>query len=231
MAVTSYARKLLKRTVLRPRPLGMLPVHPDALTTWGSPADAIDSYNGRMLRPMLLVMAASAVFVSSPILGQTPQPFPRPGTTQQPPRPATPAPPTPGTSTTQTAPADSGAPTEASLGVPIYPTAQFLASYDAGRGQRFYIFGATAPYADLVVYYRTQLKERGNEVFEQPPTHMFEVGRFRDETMAFPPGVTIKDWTFGGSAGYPNPKLGAEPARFPTIIMIVPAPPAAPSQR
>ena len=32
-------------------------------------------------------------------------------------------------------------PTEAMLGVPIYPGAQFIASYDAGRGQRFYLFG------------------------------------------------------------------------------------------
>jgi hypothetical protein len=53
---------------------------------------------------------------------------------------------------------------------------------------------------------------------------MFEVGRFREETMAFPPGVTVKDWTWGGSQGYPNPKLGGQPARFPTIIMIVPPP-------
>ena len=119
------------------------------------------------------------------------------------------------------------APTEATLGVPIYPTGQFIASYDAGRGQRYYIFGTTAPYAELVTYYRTVLKDRGDQVFEQPPTHVFEVGRFRDETMAFPPGVTIKDWTSGGSAGYPNPRPDAQPARFPTIIMIVPAPPGA----
>lgn len=123
-------------------------------------------------------------------------------------------------------PSDPSAPTEAVLGVPIYPTAQFLASYDAGRGQRYYVFGTSAAYAELVTYYRTILKERGNQVFEQPPTHVFEVGRFREETMAFPPSVTVKDWTWGGSAGYPNPKPGAQPPRFPTIIMIVPAPPA-----
>ena len=35
-------------------------------------------------------------------------------------------------------------------GFPIYPAAQFLASYDAGRGQRYYIYGATAPFADVV---------------------------------------------------------------------------------
>ena len=82
-----------------------------------------------------------------------------------------------------------------------------------------------------MTYYRTVLKERGDEIFKEPPTHMFEVGRFRDETMAFPPGVTIKDWTWGGSAGYPNPQLGGQPGRFPTIIMIVPAPPVAASGR
>jgi hypothetical protein len=169
--------------------------------------------------------------VVSSAAGQTPQPFPRPGTTPQPGRPAVPAGTPPQPAAPPAAPADASAPTEATLGFPIYPTAQFLASYDAGRGQRYYIFGATASYADMVIYYRTQLRERGNEVFEQPPTHMFEVGRFRDETMAFPPGVTIKDWTWGGSQGYPNPKLGGEPDRFPTIIMIVPAPPAAPNQR
>ncbi len=186
-----------------------------------------DSYNGRMVRTLVLAVAASAVMVASAAPGQTPQPFPRPGT----PQPARPAARAPQPSAPQAASPDPANPTEATLGFPIYPTAQFLASYDAGRGQRYYLFGASASYVDMVVYYRTQLKERGNQVFEQPPTHMFEVGRFRDETMAFPPGVTIKDWTWGGSHGYPNPKLGGDPARFPTIIMIVPAPPAAANQR
>jgi hypothetical protein len=108
---------------------------------------------------------------------------------------------------------------------PVYPAAQFLSSYDAGRSQRFYVYGTTSPFADIVNFYRTQLDERGNLVFKEPPTHMFEVGRFREETMAFPPGVTVKDWTWGGSQGYPNPKLGAQPSRFPTVIIIVPPPP------
>ena len=111
------------------------------------------------------------------------------------------------------------------LGVPLYPTGQFIASYDAGRGQRYYIFGSTAMFADLVAYYRNVLKDRGDQVFQQPLTHVFEVGRFREETMAFPPGVTVKDYTWGGSAGYLNPKRGKQPARFKTIIQIVPVPP------
>jgi hypothetical protein len=115
--------------------------------------------------------------------------------------------------------------------VPLYPNAQFITSYDAGRGQRFYLFGVTAPYADMVLYYRTALKQKGNELFEAPPTHQFDTTRFREETMAFPPSVTIKDYTWGGSAGYPNPKMGAKPERFPTVIQIVPAPPGNPEPR
>jgi hypothetical protein len=120
------------------------------------------------------------------------------------------------------------APGEATLGVPLYPNAVFLRSYEAGRGQRYYLYGVATPFADLVTYYRNLLKDRGNLVFEVPPTHVFEIGRFRDETMAFPPSVTIKDFTFSGSAGYPNPTTGAQPDRFPTVIQIVPAPPGTP---
>ena len=179
-------------------------------------------YNEQMAR--LMISIAASTVISTVALGQTPQPFPRPGSPPQPSAsPAQPAPPVSASAPARAADVD--APTEATLGVPLYPTGQFIASFDAGRGQRYYIFGTTAPYAELVTYYRTVLKDRGDEVFEQPPTHIFEVGRFRDETMAFPPSVTIKDWTSGGSAGYPNPRPGAQPARFPTIIMIVPAPP------
>ena len=111
--------------------------------------------------------------------------------------------------------------------MPLYPNAQFIASYDAGRGQRYHLFGTTATFGEVVEFYRPVLKERGNLVFQEPPTHMFEVGRFRDETMAFPPGITVKDFTWGGSKGYPNPRRPPNPERFPTVIMIVPAPPAA----
>jgi hypothetical protein len=161
---------------------------------------------------------------------QTPQPFPGAGQpprgTQPPPRPPAPAP-TPA----REQPADSGVPTEATLGLPIYPTAEFVVSYDAGRGQRYYIFGSTATFPEVVAFYRLQLKTKGDLVFEQPATHMFEVGRFRQETMAFPPGVTVKDYTWGGSAGYPNPKRGAATERFPTLIMVVPPPPGQPAAR
>jgi len=119
--------------------------------------------------------------------------------------------------------ADSG-PTSAQLGVPVYEGARYLGSYDAGRGQRYYLFGATQSFAEIVTYYKNILKDKGELVFEQPPTHMFDIGKFKEETMAFPPSVTVKDYTWGGAPGYANPYFGAAPAAFPTVIQIVPAP-------
>jgi hypothetical protein len=168
-----------------------------------------------------------AMLVAWDAFGQTPQPFPRPGEPVQPQRPAAPAPPpaqTPATPRTPPPAVTAEAKIDTALGVPVFPSAQLIASYDAGRGQRYVLYGTTSPFAEIVTYYRTQLDERGTLVFKEPPTHVFEVGRFREETMAFPPGVTVKDWTWG-SQGYPNPKLGGQPARFPTVIMIA-TPPA-----
>jgi len=187
-------------------------------------------YNAGMRRPPVFAIVWTVLAASA--AAQTPQPFPRGGAPQPPPaapaapRPAAPAPPAAATGTV-----DPATPSEATLGFPVYPGAQFLASYDAGRAQRYYIFGTTGSFVDLVAYYRAQLKEKGDLVFQDPPTHMFEIGRFNNETMAFPPGVTIKDWTWGGSKGYPNPKPGAQPARFPSVIMIVPAQPGTATQR
>lgn len=193
-------------------------------------------YNkGMLCSPCRSVFAA---FLASTLVahaaGQTPAPFPRPGEPAKPtaPKLAPPQTPPPGTRVLPPQPASStaapGEPTEATLGTPIYPGADFVASYDAGRGQRYYLFGTTADFLQIVSYYKTVLKQKGELVYEEPPIHMFEIGRFREETMAFPPGVTVKDYTWGGSAGYLNPKRGVEPARYKTIIQIVPAPPVVP---
>src|SRR5688500_5388009 len=113
-----------------------------------------------MSRGLLHFVAVSTMAAAA--WAQTPQPFPRPGAAP-PPAPSAPAP-QPAPSAPAPAPTailDPDAPTEATLGFPIYPTAQFIASYDAGRAQRYFVFRASAPYADLVAYYRTVLKERG----------------------------------------------------------------------
>ena len=162
---------------------------------------------------------------------QVPQPFPRPRDPQAPARPAptAPAPAAPAVTAPPPPaiaeqPAD-GAPTEATLGFPIYPNAQFIASYDAGKNQRYYLFGSLGTFPELVKYYQTVFKTKGTLVFDAPATQIFEIGRFREETMAFPPGVTIKDYTWGGREGYLNPKRDGKPERFPTVIQIVPPPP------
>jgi hypothetical protein len=170
------------------------------------------------IRPAWLLVLALGL--SSTAGAQTPLPFPKPGAPQKP-APQTPpsgGPPAPGSRST------AAQPTEATLGIPIYPGADFIASFDAGRGQRYYLFGTNATFVEIVSYYRNVLKQRGELVYDEPPVHMFDVGRFREETMAFPPGVSVKDYTWGGSAGYLNPKRGVQPERFRTIIQIVPAP-------
>jgi hypothetical protein len=115
------------------------------------------------------------------------------------------------------------------LGVPIYPTAVYLTSYDAGRGQTYHIFGTGSTFEQMVRYYAVVLDEGGDSVFSAPAVHVFETGRFREDSMAFPPSVTIKDYTWNGSEGYLNPTPGGN-ERYQTIIQIVP-PPAVPPTR
>lgn len=169
-----------------------------------------------------------AIALAASAAAQTPQPFPRPGTQRpaapptttpppaQPGRPPVVAPPT-------SAPVNpNDPPTEATLGVQVYPGAEFLQSLDAGKGQRYYLFGTNASFVEIVNYYRTVLKQKGDLVYDEPAIHEFDIGKFKEETMAFPPSVTVKDYTWGGSAGYLNPKRGKQPVRFTTIIQIVP---------
>jgi hypothetical protein len=167
-----------------------------------------------------ILLLATALAQQTP---PPPQPFPRTGS--QPSRPGSqptvlPAPP-PDAPAVSTPAADRG-PSELTLGVPVYPGAQFLQSYDAGRGQRFYLYGTPASFVEVVGFYRTALKQKGELVFDAPATHEFSVGRFREETMAFPPGVTVKEFQSQISQGFPNPKPNGQPARFPTVIQIVP---------
>ena len=170
-----------------------------------------------MLAAFVLSMAL-AVAQGQPV----PQPFPRPGSPAPQPPPTRPAQPSSPTAPPAGAlPADA-APTEATLGVPLYPGLQFITSYDAGRDQRYYLFGSAGSFVDLVAYYRTLLKQKGELVYDVPATHEFDVGKFDEKTMAFPPGVTIKDFLSELSKGFPNPKPGGQPARFPTIVQIVP---------
>jgi hypothetical protein len=180
---------------------------------------------GMLLGSLVLVTAASGASA------QTPAPFPRPG--QQPsrppaPPPSTPAPASPSTPAPAAASSASDKDDPGDLGVAIYPGSQFITSYDAGRGQRYYLYGTESDFTQIVAWYRTALKQKGELVFDEPPVHMFDLGRYKEDTMAFTPSVTVKDYTWAGAAGYINPKPGGTPARFKTIIQIVPNPPGNP---
>lgn len=152
-----------------------------------------------------------------------PRPFPgvtSPGpTTAKPPDPVTPATARPVAQTAASAAADGGASGYA------YPGAEFVGSFNAGRGQRFYLYGTNAPFSDVVLHYKNALKlGGGRELMRIPPMQQFDLGRFDEEAMAFPPSVVVKDYIWNNSPGYLH-VVGTTEKRFKTIIQIVPPAP------
>jgi hypothetical protein len=104
---------------------------------------------------------------------------------------------------------------------PVYPTAEYLEDVDAGGGQRYYLYGTDAAFAEIVSYYRTVLKNGGREIYRIPAVHQFDLGRFDDNRMVYPPSVVIKDYAGGTTPGYLH-VAGTTERRFRTIIQIVP---------
>jgi len=163
---------------------------------------------------MLLIHWPAVVAVVVASLVQTPpvpKPFPQPPSV--PPMPA---------SAPQTA-APAGTPTEATLGAPIYPTSEFLESFDAGRGQRYFLFGTNTAFAEVVGYYKAVMKNGGRTIFEAPAMQQWDLAKFQGQTMAYPPSIVVKDYTWGNSTGYLFVD-GTTEKRFRTVIQIVPAP-------
>jgi len=183
-----------------------------------------------MVRRLVLVLTA-AVAVASPLAAwaQTPRPFPgaavpRPSESGSPtegeaaPPPAVPAAP----STPPAAPPQAAGPSDQMLaGTPVYPTAEYIDAFDAGFGQRYYLYGTNMSYDDIVAYYRNVLRDGGREIYREPAMRQFDLGRFREDAMAFPPSVVVKDYSWNGSAGYPA-VVGTTEKRFKTVIQIVP---------
>lgn len=150
----------------------------------------------------------------------TPRPSPFPGSAPARPSeqaPAASAPPVAGQPLVVEPPKGGKAPE----GTPVYPSAEFIDSYDAGLGQRYYLYGSNAPYADVVTYYKNTLKNGGREIYKAPAMQQFDLGKFQDDAMAFPPSVVVKDYTWNGSAGY-LAAVGTTEKRYRTIIQIVP---------
>ena len=173
----------------------------------------------------LILMAAACVIVAPALAvaqsGTQAPPVPRPF-------PGTAAPPTTGTTTPPQTPKSAPlpppqAPPAGTVDAYIFPNSEFLDSFDAGRGhQRYYLYGTNAPYADVIAHYRAALRGASNrEVFRTPLIHQFDLARFDDEAMAYPPSVVVKDYTWNGSPGYLH-VAGTTEKRFRTIIQIVP---------
>jgi hypothetical protein len=179
--------------------------------------------------PLIHWPAIAAVVVASLIqTPPVPKPFPQPGqppakTEPARPDPAKPEVPAMAAGQAQPSAAPSGVPSEATLGAPVYPTAEFLESFDAGRGQRYFIFGTNAAYTEIVAYYKTVMKNGGRTLFEAPAMQQWDLAKFQDQTMAFQPSVVVKDYTWGGAEGYLFVN-GTTEKRFKTVIQIVPAP-------
>ena len=98
-------------------------------------------------------------------------------------------------------------------------------SYDAGRGQRYLSVRDSAAVRRCSWRITGRCSSRGATLFTKLRRHISSTSAgSTNDTMAFPPGVTIKDFQSDLSQGFPNPKPGGQPARFPTIIQIVPVP-------
>lgn len=177
----------------------------------------------------LTVFSATLALIAAPALAQTlpvPRPFPGAGA---PPASAPAAPPAqaPPSGAAQAGPPATAPKTSAGIGpealgaTPVYPAADFLESFDAGSGQRYYLFGTNQSYADIVTYYRNALKSGGREIFKAPAIQQFDLGKYDEATMAYPPSVVVKDYTWNGSAGYLFVS-GTTEKRYKTIIQIVP---------
>lgn len=189
------------------------------------------TYNGEVrfaLRPVALIAAAAVTLgIEAGVGAQTPvpRPSPFPGSSTAPSAPVPPQPAAPPrtepAADLPAAPAEPSPPEAALGGAPIYPAARFLESFDAGRGQRYYIYGTNVSYEEIVAYYRNVLRDGGRELYRTPPTRQFELGRFNDNRMAYPPSIVVKDYTWNGSDGYLFAD-GTTETRFRTIIQIVP---------
>jgi hypothetical protein len=179
------------------------------------------------------ISAAAISLMSTGVFAQSqgplvPQPFPGsapakpadPATMPAPPPSALP-PPAPSAPTVAAPEPPPRSSAQAPQGLPVYPTAEFIDGFDAGSGQRYYLYGTDMPFEDIVAYYRNVLKNGGRELFREPPTRQFDLGRYQETTMAYPPSVVVKDYTWNGAAGY-LAVSGTTEKRYRTVIQIVP---------
>jgi len=172
---------------------------------------------------VLVVMACVAGVAAQQPPPAVPRPFPGSSSPTRPADPPATQPARQPAAPSTTAPAAAPPPTsEAPTGLPVYPAAEFIDAFDAGSGQRYYLYGTNTAYADIVTYYKNLLKTGGRELYRTPPMQQFDLGRFQEDSMVYPPSVVVKDYTWNNSPGYLSIS-GTNEKRFRTIIQIVPA--------
>ncbi len=151
---------------------------------------------------------------------QTPVPKPFPGA-QTPVSTAKPTAPTP----TPAAGAQNWSAVDPSLaGVPPYQGAEFLGSFDAGRGQRLFVFGTNDDYAEVVRVYKTLFRKSGVEVSRTPRIQQFDFDRASfDSNTQQRPSVLVKDYAWPQPTDAYVHVAGTVEKRFRTLIQVIPA--------
>ena len=106
----------------------------------------------------------------------------------------------------------------------VYPGAEFLELFDAGRGQRYLpLRHERAVRRDRSVPTTSALKRRRRprDLPRRRPMQQFDIGRFDEETMAYPPSVVGEGLHLERLARAIS-VAGTTEKRFRTIIQIVP---------
>ena len=184
---------------------------------------------------MSVVLATSALAAqTAPPPTQTPVPLPTPfpgsapppATTPKPTTTATPTPtqtPTPAVATPQCASAGSAPVDPLLAGIPLYPCAVYLETFEVGPGQRLFAFGTNDTYLDVVQFYKTQLKKSGEELSKMPAIYQFERGTFDSGTMSQRPGIIVKDYAWPAVTDAYLHVSGTTGTRYRTVIQVIPA--------
>jgi hypothetical protein len=107
-------------------------------------------------------------------------------------------------------------------GVPVYPGAAFLQSFDLGAGQWLFMFGTNDLYGSVVTFYKGQIGKSTELSKNTPSIQQFDLGPFDAGRMPQRPSVIVKDFTWPDPAGYLHVSGTAE-TRYKTIIQVIPA--------
>lgn len=184
-------------------------------------------YNERvsLSRSLLAVLAVGlSLALPARAAGQTPPPTPPPVPRPFPGAGGPPAGAKPEMPTPTPAAEQPPAPSVTGLGPPlVYPGAVFLQEFDAGRGQKYFIYGTDQAFPEIVAYYKGVVGNGGETISKAPAPaiQQFDIGRFEESTMTFRPSVVVKDYLWNGSEGYLI-TVGTTTRRYRTIIQIVP---------